>query len=72
MQRLIGNRATTGWVQANLAIGRSDDRFEREADRVAEAVVGGGATLALGSSTAEDAQRKPCAACVAGAPPCDA
>jgi hypothetical protein len=39
LQRSIGNRAVGRLVQAKLKIGRPGDRFEREADRVADQVM---------------------------------
>ena len=39
LQRSIGNRAAGRLVQAKLAVGRPGDRFEREADRVADQVM---------------------------------
>ena len=36
LQQSIGNRAVGRLVRANLRVGRPGDRFEREADRVAD------------------------------------
>ncbi|HTW07195.1 MAG TPA: DUF4157 domain-containing protein [Acidimicrobiales bacterium] len=55
MQRVAGNRATSALLalgQAKLAVGAVDDRYEREADSVAAAVV---ARLSAGKAAAEPA-----------------
>jgi hypothetical protein len=39
LQQSIGNRAVGRLVQAKLKVGRPSDRFEREADRVADQVL---------------------------------
>jgi hypothetical protein len=39
LQRVAGNRAVSGLVQAKLTVGGANDRYEQEADRVAESVV---------------------------------
>jgi hypothetical protein len=39
LQRIAGNRAVTGLIQAKLQVGPVGDRYEREADRVAERVM---------------------------------
>ena len=38
LQRTIGNRAVGRMIQAKLTVGRPDDKYEQEADRVADAV----------------------------------
>ena len=38
LQRTVGNRATARFVQAKLHVGPTNDRYEREADRVARQV----------------------------------
>jgi hypothetical protein len=40
LQRLAGNRAVSRLIQAKLPVGPPGDRYEREADRVAEQVIG--------------------------------
>ena len=40
LQRLVGNRAVTRLIQTKLTVGPAGDRYEQEADRVAEQVVG--------------------------------
>ena len=40
LQRAYGNRAVTRLIQAKLTVGPVGDRYEREADRVAERVMG--------------------------------
>ena len=40
LQSVAGNRAVARYLQTKLRVGPSDDAFEREADRVAEQVVG--------------------------------
>lgn len=39
LQRTAGNRAVTGLIQARLMVGPAGDRYEQEADRVAEQVM---------------------------------
>jgi hypothetical protein len=39
LQRIVGNRAVARLVQAKLKIGQPGDRYEQEADRVAETVM---------------------------------
>jgi hypothetical protein len=39
LQRTIGNRAVGRLVQAKLKIGQPGDKYEREADRVAEKII---------------------------------
>jgi hypothetical protein len=39
LQRAVGNRATTRLIQAKLSVGPAHDRYEQEADRVAEQVL---------------------------------
>ncbi len=39
LQRMMGNRAFGQIVQAKLEIGRPNDKYEQEADRVAEQVM---------------------------------
>ena len=39
LQRQIGNRAVGGMIQAKLKIGAAQDKYEREADRIATEVV---------------------------------
>ena len=40
LQRAAGNRAATHLIQAKLTVGPAGDRYEQEANRVAEQVVG--------------------------------
>ena len=40
LQRTIGNRAVNQLIQAKLSVGPAGDRYEQEADRVAQQVVG--------------------------------
>ncbi|NLZ52602.1 MAG: DUF4157 domain-containing protein, partial [Thermoanaerobacteraceae bacterium] len=40
LQKAIGNQAVSGIIQAKLTVGPVNDYYEREADRVAEQVVG--------------------------------
>ena len=42
LQRRLGNRATARLFQAKLRVGAADDAYEREADRIADRVVGSG------------------------------
>lgn len=39
LQRTLGNRAVGRMVQAKLTIGRPNDKYEQEADRVADRVM---------------------------------
>ena len=41
LQRTVGNRAVTRLIQTRLTVGPAGDRYEQEADRVAEQVVSG-------------------------------
>ena len=41
LQRAAGNRAVTHLIQTKLTVGPAGDKYEQEADRVAEQVVGG-------------------------------
>lgn len=41
LQRLVGNRAVTGLLQRKVTVGPAHDRYEQEADRVAQEVVNG-------------------------------
>jgi hypothetical protein len=50
LQQTIGNRAVGRLVQAKLEVGRPGDRFEREADRVAEQVLATHAHAGLGTA----------------------
>jgi|GEM_PF-3946702 len=69
LQRAVGNSASAPILQTKLSLGAPGDRYEQEADRVAEQVVGGGGAPGLlsdGSGTV----RRACAACSGGAAPC--
>jgi hypothetical protein len=50
LQRLAGNRAVTRLIQAKLTVGPAGDKYEQEADRVADQVVSGQPS-AVGSQT---------------------
>jgi hypothetical protein len=72
LQRLAGNRAVTRLIQAKLTVGPAGDKYEREADRVADQVVSGQPS-AVGSQTSivnrqaedeEEVQTKPLAASI--------
>lgn len=39
LQRTVGNQATASFIQAKLRVGPAGDRYEREADRVAQQVM---------------------------------
>jgi pimeloyl-ACP methyl ester carboxylesterase len=41
LQRIAGNQAVTRLIQAKLMVGPAGDRYEQEADRLADQVVGG-------------------------------
>jgi hypothetical protein len=55
LQRAAGNRAVSGLIQAKLTVGAAGDRYEQEADRVAEQVAG---SERASSSTQESVQRQ--------------
>ena len=60
LQRSIGNRAVGRLVQAKLTVGRPGDRFEREADRVADQVMrmpDGAAPAAITAAASGNAAR---------------
>ncbi len=70
LQRAYGNRAVTRILQAKLTVGPADDAYEREADRVAERVVGasipatasvsgGGGAVAQRQTDEEEVRTKP-------------
>jgi hypothetical protein len=67
MARANENRRAFGQsnqaIQAKLRVGPVDDPLEREADRVADAVVGGGSVASL--AHAHGAVQRKCAACAA-------
>jgi hypothetical protein len=56
----VSERARVG-VQRQLTVGAAGDRFEHEADRVADAVMSGG-SASIGSGTSASVQRE-CSAC---------
>ncbi|HEX2209180.1 MAG TPA: hypothetical protein VHG93_15980 [Longimicrobium sp.] len=61
-------RAPSGTLQPRLAIGAVDDAYEREAERVASAVMSGGAAgPVVSSSTPEDRVQRLCPHCEAAA-----
>ena len=75
LQRTAGNRAVSRLIQAKLTVGGAGDRYEQEADRVAELVVSDRAGRAHGDSTGqqlgvqrqedeEEIQTKPLAATI--------
>ena len=53
LQRTAGNRAVSRLIQAKLTVGGAGDRYEQEADRVAELVVSDRAGRAHGDSTGQ-------------------
>jgi len=53
LQRTAGNRAVSRLIQAKLTVGGAGDRYEQEADRVAELVTSGHAGRAHGDSTGQ-------------------
>ena len=65
---VLGARSSAPTIQTKLEIGRPDDRFEREADRVAEEILRTPATATLaappsGTRGTAPAVQEPCAAC---------
>ena len=65
LQRSLGNRAVGRLVQAKLKVGRPGDRFEREADRVADQVMRMPAQN-LSAPAAQPRGSRNCDACDAG------
>jgi hypothetical protein len=64
LQRVAGNRAVSRLIQTKLAVGPPGDRYEQEADRVAEQVVGQQSAISSQQSAvqrqeAEAVQAKP-------------
>jgi len=61
LQRIAGNRAVTGLIQAKLTVGGADDQYEQEADRVADQVMQRGvqAEPAAQRQEEEELQLKP-------------
>jgi len=59
LQRAAGNRAVTRLIQAKLTVGPAGDRYEQEADRVADQVMSGQEPAASGqiARSAETVQR---------------
>jgi Domain of unknown function (DUF4157) len=75
LQRTAGNRAVSRLIQAKLTVGGAGDRYEQEADRVAEQVVSGHRERAAGEAASqrpgvqrqseeEEVQTKPLAATI--------
>jgi hypothetical protein len=65
-QQFLQARLRSGALQAKLAVGPVNDAYEREADRVADAIVSGGSLAATGAAampTAPSAVQRKCAAC---------
>jgi hypothetical protein len=58
LQRVAGNRAVSGAIQAKLTVGGAHDLYEQEADRVAESVVGMPAPAARIPGDAHGVQRE--------------
>jgi hypothetical protein len=64
-------------LQPKLLVGSPNDLYEREAEAVAEKIVGGGSSFGVGQVPAPPAApsptvRRKCAACEAGSKPCSA
>ena len=72
LQRLAGNQAVTRLIQAKLTVGPAGDKYEQEADRVADQVVSGQPQANSGQLSAvsrqaeeeEEVQTKPLAASI--------
>lgn len=67
LQRLAGNRATHHLIQSKLMVGPADDRYEQEADRVAQQVMAkdkGGSQPVQRQEEEEEVQTKPLAASI--------
>jgi hypothetical protein len=70
MQRIAGNRAVSRLIQAKLNVGPAGDRYEQEADRVAQQVLSmpapgqSQATLQRAPEEDEEVQMKPLAASI--------
>lgn len=58
LQRTVGNRATTRYIQAKLRVGPTGDRYEREADRVAQQVLAMPDATTVTGTNALTAQRQ--------------
>jgi hypothetical protein len=58
LQRLAGNQAVSHLLQAKLMVGPPGDRYEQEADRVAEQVMGMPGRSPAGRSQSSTAQRQ--------------
>jgi len=68
LTRTLGNRGLARLVQTKLAVAAPGDRWEREADRVADEVMRGPVAAAPHQGAGVGVQR--CAACAAGGAPC--
>jgi hypothetical protein len=58
LQRAYGNRAVAGLIQAKLVVGPANDRYEQEADRMADYVVKQAGPVAPATVASASAQRK--------------
>ena len=54
LQRLAGNQAVTRLIQAKLTVGPAGDKYEQEADRVADQVMSGQPSAALAPALTMD------------------
>lgn len=68
LQRLVGNQAVSGLLQAKLIVGAAGDKYEREADRIADQVMSGkqqpSKTPLQREEDEEELQTKPLAASI--------
>lgn len=66
LQRTIGNQAVQGLIQAKLKIGQPGDKYEQQADRVAERVMRMPAWEVSGTLDGQRKIQRKCAACASG------
>jgi hypothetical protein len=69
LQRTLGNQAVQR-LQAKLAVGLPGDRYEQEADRIADQVMRRPEGEVAGVFTSGEKLQKKCAPCAGGAGPC--
>ena len=66
VQRLLGNQGVRPLIQARLKIGKSDDKYEQEADQVASRIMQIPEVRVSNLSRSNASVQKKCAACAAG------
>ncbi len=70
MQRKIGNRAVSQIIQTKLTVGTPGDRYEQEADRVADQMVQTPQPTQTVRLPSEPTVQRKCTACSGGTPGC--